>query len=241
MESGIYVGISAQIALEQRLTTLSHNMANARTTGFKAEEVRFEHLLSSSATKQIDFVTIGEMHIARHAGPMVHTGNSLDVAVKGDAWFAIDTPQGQVYTRDGRLTITPEGDLTTINGHAILDVGGAPLKISTKAGPISIANDGMISQDGRKVGAIGLFKIDANAKLARYENSGVIPDIPAEPALNFNLAGVRQGYLEQSNVNAVTEMMRLIEVSRAFEAVTQSITNNQNTMKEAIRTLGESS
>ena len=70
MESGIYVGISAQIALEQRLTTLSHNMANARTTGFKAEEVRFEHLLSSSATKQIDFVTIGEMHIARHAGPV---------------------------------------------------------------------------------------------------------------------------------------------------------------------------
>lgn len=240
MQSSIYVGVSAQIALEQRLTTLAHNVANATTTGFRAEEVRFETVMSSTAANTVDFVTVGESHISRNSGPLVHTSNPLDVAVVGDAWLAFEGPQGPVYTRDGRLTVTTTGDVTTINGYPVLDVGGSPLQVNPKGGKVAIGADGMISQGGQQVGALGLFSIDGAAKLTRFENSGVIPDQPATPALDFKTVGVRQGYLEKSNVNPVTEMMRLIEISRAFEAVTSSLSNSQSTMKESIRTLGES-
>ena len=240
MQSSIYVGVSAQIALEQRLTTLAHNVANATTTGFRAEEVRFETVMSSTAANTVDFVTVGESHISRNSGPLVHTSNPLDVAVVGDAWLAFEGPQGPVYTRDGRLTVTTTGDVTTINGYPVLDVGGSPLQVNPKGGKVAIGADGMISQGGQQVGALGLFSIDGAAKLTRFENSGVIPNQPATPALDFKTIGVRQGYLEKSNVNPVTEMMRLIEISRAFEAVTSSLSNSQSTMKESIRTLGES-
>lgn len=240
MQSGIYVGISAQVALERQLDTLAHNVANAGTTGFRAEEIHFREVLSETATQSVGFVSIGESFISRNGGPIARTDNPLDIAVKGDAWLGFETPQGTVYTRDGRMTVTTTGDLTTINGFPIVDVGGSPLKINPKGGHVSIGNDGMISQDGRRLGAIGLFKIPDSAKLTRFENSGVIPDQPAEPELDFKANGVRQGYIEKSNVNPLTEMIRLIEISRAFEAITTGISNGQSTMKEAIRVLGDS-
>ena len=240
MQSGIYVGISAQVALERQLNTLAHNVANSGTTGFRAEEIHFKEVLSETATQSVGFVSIGESYISRNSGPIARTDNPLDVAVKGNSWLGFETPQGPVYTRDGRMTVNAAGDLTTINGFPILDVGGAPLKVNPKGGPISISNDGMISQGGRKLGAIGLFKIADTAKLTRFENSGVIPDQPAEPELDFKANGIRQGYVEKSNVNPLTEMIQLIEISRAFEAITTGISNGQSTLKEAIRTLGES-
>ena len=240
MQSGIYVGISAQIALERQLDTLAHNVANAGTTGFRAEEIHFREVLSETATQSVGFVSIGESYISRNSGPISRTDNPLDIAVKGDAWLGFETPQGTVYTRDGRMTVTTTGDLTTINGFPIVDVGGSPMKINPKGGQVNIGNDGMITQDGRQLGAIGLFKIADTAKLTRFENSGVIPDQPAEPELDFKANGIRQGYVEKSNVNPLTEMIQLIEISRAFEAITTGISNGQSTMKEAIRVLGDS-
>src|SRR3982074_935437 len=113
MQSGIYVGLSAQIALEKRV------------------------------------------------GP---TDNTLAVGMAGDGWFAYQTPQGVVYTRDGRMQMTAEGELRTMNGYPMMDPGGATLVLDPNGGEPWIGADGSITQDGRAVGSIGVFQIPNEAK-----------------------------------------------------------------------------
>ena len=113
------------------------------------------------------FADSGTGFISRQAGAVSKTGNPLDVAVQGDGWLGIKTPAGIVYTRDGRMTIQELGQLTTLNSYPVLDAGGAPILLDASAGAPDIAPDGMISQKGNQVGAIGLFSIDEDAKLTR--------------------------------------------------------------------------
>jgi flagellar basal-body rod protein FlgF len=238
VQGNLYVGVSAQVALQKRLDTIAHNVANATTAGFRAEEVRFETVLSSAGADPVAFAVIGPTYLSRRSGEFVRTDNLFDIAVEGDAWLGIQTPAGQVFTRDGRMRMTPSGELHTLNGYQILDVGGAPLLLDPNAGPPRIARDGTVFQANRQVGAIGLFNIDSAANLTRYQNSGVIPDRPATPVVDFTRAGVQQGYIENSNVNAVMEMTRLITVTRAFEMVSASLAASESSLQEAVRTLG---
>jgi flagellar basal-body rod protein FlgF len=240
MQSSLYVGLSAQVSLQQRLDTIANNVANTATAGFRSEEVKFEALLSRTPAEPVAFAGIGDTYISRRAGELVKTDNLLDIAAQGEAWFAINTPAGQVYTRDGRMQMSRTGELQNLNGHAMLDVGGAPIQLDAEAGPPQIARDGTITQNGRQVGAVGLFTIPEQAMLERYEGSGVIPDTPATAVVDFTKAGVAQGFVERSNVNPVMEMTRLIGVSRAFEAISAAITDSENALRDAIKTLGAS-
>jgi flagellar basal-body rod protein FlgF len=240
MQGNLYVGVSAQVALQRRLETIAHNVANASTAGFRAEEVRFETLLSQAGTDPVAFAVSGPTFLSRRSGELVRTENPFDVAVEGDAWLAIQTAAGPVYTRDGRMKLAPTGELQTLNGYPVLDVGGATMLLDPNAGPPRIARDGTVTQGGRQVGAIGLFTIDNAARLTRYENSGVVPDRPATPVIDFTRAGMQQGYVENANVNAVMEMTRLISITRAFEMVSSSLVASESSLQEAIKTLGAS-
>ena len=108
METSLYVALSAQMALQKRLDTIANNVANASTAGFRAEEVKFETYLSNASPDPIAFATEGKTYLSRQSGELVRTDNLLDVAVSGDAWMAIQTPAGRVYTRDGRLQLLRE-------------------------------------------------------------------------------------------------------------------------------------
>lgn len=229
------------MALQKRMETIAQNVANLSTAGYRAEEVRFESILSDISQSPTAFASRGETYLSRQSGGFTQTENRLDVAIKGDAFLAINTPAGQVYTRDGRFKMSPEGELQTLNGHPVLDVGGAPIQLNPAGGDLKIAANGAISQDGQQVGAIGMFTIDPNAKLKRYENSGVIPDIAAEPALDFSKVGLAQGYIENANVNPVSEITKMIMVSRSFEAVTNAMKQADSQESESIRALGPSS
>ncbi len=233
------VALSGQLALAKRLDTIAHNVANASSAGFRAEAVRFETVLSNRTDRTSHFASTGETIVSRRQGPLVATGNLLDVAVDGDGWMAIETPAGMAYTRDGRMQVAVDGALMTVTGFAVLDAGGAPIQVDPSAGPIAIARDGMISQNNKQLGAIGLFALAEDANLQRIEGSAVLSDRPGEAVLDFVANGVVQGYIENSNVNAVSEMVRLIEVSRAFEGLTRSITMREATLQNAIRTIGE--
>jgi flagellar basal-body rod protein FlgF len=237
MQSGVYVGLSGQLALERRMETIANNVANSSSAGFRSEEVKFETVLSRVAPEPVAFVSQGRTYLSRQAGGFTQTGNQLDVAVQGDAWMAIDVNGQQVYTRDGRMRLSDNGDLQTLNGYAVLDAGGAPITIDPTAGPPQIARDGTIMQNGKPFGAIGLFRLDETARLIRAPNSGVIPDRPAVPALDFANVGVLQGYVEQANVNPVMEMTHLIAVHRAFDAVTNAVNRAEDAQREAIKTL----
>ncbi|MFA6031945.1 MAG: flagellar basal-body rod protein FlgF [Myxococcota bacterium] len=241
MQPAIYVGLSSQLVLEKRLETVARNVANMNTAGYRAEEVKFETFLSKKGSDPVNYASTGETFTNRTNGGLDKTGNPLDVAVEGQGFFAIQTPAGTVYTRDGRMKMSPQGELRTLLDHPVLDAGGAPVQLDPEGGPPTIARDGMIWQGNQQVGAIGLFSIDPNAKLQRYENSGVIPDKPATAILDFVTEGVRQGYVEGSNVNPIREMTKLIMVTRAFETAANAIDKGEKAVEGAIQTLGSTS
>lgn len=238
MDTGLNVALSAQVALQERLDTIAGNVANANTVGFRAEETTFETHLTRVGGSSVAFTKPGETYTSLRGGEIVKTDNALDVAIQGDAWLAIQTPAGVAYTRDGRFRLTQTGELQTLNGYPVLDVGGAAILLDPNAGKPQIARDGMITQGKQQLGALGLFRIDERAKLTRVDNSGVIPDRAAEPELDFTRSGVVQGFVEKSNVNPVLEMSRLIMVSRAFDAVSNTINQAEDTKRQGLRDLG---
>ncbi len=134
MQTGLYVTVAAQRAMQKRLDTIAHNVANASTAGFRAEEVKFETLYSVGGTDPISFATAGATYLSRAAGETVATGNQLDVAVEGDGWLSVSTPAGPVYTRDGRMTMTTTGDLRSLTGYPVLDSGGARFSSTRRVG-----------------------------------------------------------------------------------------------------------
>jgi flagellar basal-body rod protein FlgF len=241
MQSSLYVALSGQVALQKRLDTIANNIANMNTGGYRAEEVSFASLLSKHGKTPTAFATAGESYISRRTGEMVSTGSPLDVAVQGSGWFALRTPDGVAYTRDGRLHMDEGGALLSVNNYPILDAGGASIQLDPAGGAPTISQDGMISQNGAQVGAIGLFTIDPAARLSRSSNSSVIPDIPASPVLDFTNDGIMQGMAEGSNVNPVLEMARMINVSRSFESASNAIQSSENSLQDAIKALGATS
>ena len=241
MQAGLYVGLSAQIALNRRMETIASNIANSNTAGYRAEGFRFETALSQAGDRSTAFASTGESFLSRRAGALLKTANPLDVAVSGDGYLAVQTSRGLAYTRDGRMKMSASGALLTLNNDPVLDIGGAPILLQPDAGPPLIAPDGMISQGGRQIGAIGLFSIDAAAKIQRSENGTIVPDRAATPVLDFTRNGIAQGFVENANVIGVEEMTRLIAVQRNFESITALMDQSESIMNEAIKTLGANS
>jgi flagellar basal-body rod protein FlgF len=240
MQSGLYVTLSAQVALDRRLQTIATNIANQSTPGYRAEEVDFKSLVSRSGDTPVAFVSHGETHISRKPGVPFKTDNPLDVAVQGDSWLALKGPSGVVYTRDGRMRMQPGGELQSLGGYPVLDAGSSPIVLDPEGGPVMIAQDGMITQGGLQIGAIGLFSLDNTAKLKRADNSGVTSAKPATPVLDFSTNGVAQGYVEGANVNPLLEMEKLILLSRTFENVASAIEGSESSLKDALKILGGS-
>ncbi len=241
MQSGLYVALSGQVALQKRLDTIANNIANVNTGGFRAEEVSFSTILSRAGPTPTAFASSGDSYISRRTGELNSTGNPLDIAVQGDGWFALKPPSGVAYTRDGRLHMDNGGALVSVNNYPILDAGGAAVLLDPSAGPPTITQDGMIVQGGRQIGAVGLYTISTSARLSRYDNSSVLSDQPGTPVLDFANNGVMQGMSEGSNVNPILEMTKMIDVSRSFESASNAIQSSENSMQDAIKTLGATS
>lgn len=240
MQTGLYVSLSSQLALDRRLTTLADNVANSTTVGFRATEVKFNQVVSDQKVADVAFVSQGNEFLSTRAGGMTETGGTLDFAIKGDAWFQVETPSGPTLTRDGRFTLTDAGELVTLNGYAVLDAGGGPIQIDAANGPILLSADGQLNQNGQPIAALGLFSADLSGGFTRAGNSGIITTIAPEPVVDRLDAGVVQGYVEESNVNAIGEMTQLIQVTRAFESIASLLRDSEESMNEAVRTLGGS-
>ena len=238
MPSDLYVALSGQMAMAERLETVSNNVANLRTAGFRAETVDFDTVLSDYRRDRVAFVSSGTMDIDRSYGPVEETGNPLDIAIDGDGWFGVNTPEGRAYTRDGRFAVNALGDLVTLTGYNVVDNGGAPVAVNAAGGPIEIAADGRIVQDGDVAGVIGLFDIPEDATLTRHGDVAVRSDLPADPVADRTGNGVRQGYREGSNVDAMTSLVALIEVQRAFDRASTVMRERSTSLEEAVRLLG---
>jgi len=194
---------------------------------------------SGNQTTAVNYVRDKGIYIDMSQGTMTPTGNPLDVAVNGEAFLGFEAPGGETaYGRDGRLTIDTEGQLVTLGGSPVVDISGSPITIPNETGTsVTIATDGTISdQDGTTIGRIGLFSVD-NPNLLEPIGNGLFlaGGATAEQAED---ATVSQGYIEQSNVQPVVEMINLMDIQRAYERAVKLMDNENELSKQAIQRLG---
>ena len=224
-----------------RQEVVANNLANATTTGYKrtasATEPFETALLRNMAMP--DRHEVGEanfgsqpsrLDVVNTQGALRSTGNQLDLAIVGDGWFTVNTPNGTRYTRDGTFTLNAEGILTTKEGHPVLGENGPVTLSRTKA--IGIGQDGSVTQDGRTVATLRITALQADS-LAK-EGSNLLTGTPAGTATG----AVRQGYLEGSTVNVVSEMVELIRVMRSFEANQKAVQAQDENLAQAISKVG---
>jgi flagellar basal-body rod protein FlgF len=238
MELSSYVALSGQLSLEKRMETLASNIANANTPGFKAGLVDFKTLLSQTGRASTAFVNTGANVLDMSGGGFTQTGNPLDLAVNGEAAFAYQSLNGTYYSRDGRLSLSPDGRLQNLEGHVLLDPSSAPVILDPNAGEVIVGRDGRLLQGGNVVGQVGLFVIESSSGFSRRGSSGFVPKETPQPVVDFSSTGITQGFVEGSNVNSVMEMVNLIKVSRAFEAASTFADKAMEAERNAIETIG---
>ena len=172
------------------------------------------------------------------SGTVTETGASLDFAIQGDAWFAAQSDAGTIVTRDGRFKMAETGELVTLEGHSVLDAGGAPVQLNAAGGKPIVSNDGIVRQDGNVISSIGLFEYQPTADFRRHGRSGIIAESEPQPVVNTQGVGMLQGFVEESNVNPIEEMSKLIIVHRTFDQIAAAIRDTEGSQEKAIETLG---
>lgn len=219
MDRMIYLSMSGAKATMQRQDVLSNNLANASTTGFRAELQAFRAvpLEGSGASTRVSILETSTGYDPQ-SGPISATGRSLDVAMQGNAWLAVQGFDGtEAYTRAGGLDVNSEGLLMTQNGHTVLGDGG-PITLPANA-RVEIAADGTVSAavGQGKPQPVGRLKlVTPETPLQRGDDAlfrAPGGELPADPA-----ARLQAGALEGSNVSAIENMVSMIAAARQFEA-----------------------
>ena len=232
------------------LDNISHNLANVNTSGYKKNKLEFQDLLyqtirapgaptgattespvgvqKGSGVRLVGTVSIQEQ------GTYLATDNPLDVAIEGAGYFTVETPAGPRLTRAGAFAVNDAGVIATAQGYAVGGEGGAPIALPPGAGRIVISADGVVSADGAQVGRLEL--VDAPPTALVREGDNLFRATGETTAIDQ--PKLRQGHLEGSNVNAVLEISRLIEVQRAFEMGQQMMNEETERQRRAIETLG---
>lgn len=205
---------------ELRQEAVAHNLANVSTPGFKGERI-FARLLDGApeATAAHDLAQ----------GTTAATGRALDVALSGEGFLVVQTPDGERLTRGGALSLSPDGTLVTAAGHAVLGEGG-PIEIT--GDQVQIASDGRITVDGEAAGRLRIERPAAEAILTR-EGDGLWRSEGGTEEIDSGATQVLQGALEDSNVAATSAMVEMIEIQRAYAAIQRSVQAND----EASRTM----
>ena len=238
METSLYVATAAQRTLEKQLITVANNIANSNTVGFRTESVKFSSLVSSTGSGRVHYPVVAGLHPSVEEGEKLQTGNPLDIALSGNGWFAISTPAGIAYTRDGRMQLNAFGELQTLEGYSMLDSSEAPILITTNSGPPAIHKDGRIEVNGRVVGNIGVFEIEPNGFNGRYGNSAFFASTPGVPIPIGKETTIGQGYVESSNVNPIKELTRLIAITKSFDSAAAIVERADNVISKSIGELG---
>ncbi|MEW5701250.1 MAG: flagellar basal-body rod protein FlgF [Candidatus Zixiibacteriota bacterium] len=235
MLRGLSAAAAAMLPRIRRQEVSAHNLANASTAGFKRDLV-FEQLLDrAQSTRPGESAVQTGLAIDFTPGTMEETGNALDLAIEGDGFFVVETDSGERYTRNGHFTVSADGVLTTPEGNTVQGKTG---EIQLPPGTVTIATDGGISVDGLNVGALRLVRFDDTSVLSRSSGSLFTIRDPVRQPEEDSSSLLRQGYLEQSNVAPVDEMVNMIDIVRGFEAVQKSILVQDESLGRAINELG---
>lgn len=238
MSNSIYAALTRQSGLMNEMRVVANNIANATTTGFRAEGVIFSEHVSSLGRddSSLSMAAARVRDTSQVQGSLTRTGGQFDLAIEGDGYFLVLTPQGERLTRAGSFTPNENGDLVTMEGYPVLDPGGAPVFVPQGASTVGIAADGTISADGNPVGQVGIVLPENPLRMTREDGVRFRADDGVTPAEGSRVV---QGFLESSNVNPILELARMIEVQRAYELGQSFIDKEDERIRTAIRTFGK--
>ncbi|MGU3537246.1 flagellar basal-body rod protein FlgF [Methylobacterium sp. A54F] len=244
MQNALFIGVSSQVALQRELDVIANNMANVSTTGFKARNARFQEYLMPVASadtfkgsdRRVSYVIDQGTSLNLGQGPIEQTGNPLHVAIRGEAFLSVQTPEGERYTRNGALEFNAQGTLVTSDGYAVQGEAG-PIQISPQESGVAIGPDGTVSTNLGVRGRLRLVTFPNPQALTNQGANVYASTAPAQPA---GLAGrLESGALERSNVRPVIEMTRLMDVNRTYNMVSSVISRLDDLRGTAIRRLAD--
>lgn len=221
------VATSRLVAQQRAMDVIADNIANANTPGFKTERVQFSDWLNRSVAYTQDRATWRD----QRAGTLTHTGNPFDLGITSDGYFTVGTPRGPRLTRDGRFGQLPDGTLADGSGNAVLDTSGRPIVLSPTDTQVAIAGDGTVSSENGQLGKIGVVRPTDPMQLAAEGNTLFRAGSPTTPVTS---PGLVQGSIEDSNVQPVLEMTRMMDGERQFQFMIQFIQAESDRQQSAI-------
>jgi flagellar basal-body rod protein FlgF len=236
MDNSIYTTLSSQIALNDELSITANNMANANTTGFKKD---VQIMSSYTARDKIsnlkmpnDIASISDFT----SGSLNQTGRPLDVAINGEGFFMIETPNGNFYTRNGRFLINNEGTLVDQQGNYVLSGDGGQITVPLQNEYVFINKGGNMYISENLIGNIGVFNF-SNLKLLRKAGNGYFKTtLEAVPS---DKAQVLQGFLEESNTSPIIETTKLIDLQKKFSMSSNLITDVYGMQRNSFRVISK--
>jgi len=229
---------------EIRMDILSNNLANANVIGFKKDRLSFQQMLDQSTASDSEQVSKEESSsdslgvsivVDMGEGDIQSTGNSLDLAISGEGFFKVNTPDGVRYTRKGNFTIDESGNLVTQDGFTVIGKGG---NINISGKNIVVGDKGEISVDGSQTGQLDLVTFDNMKDLVKlgeglFKNGSDNPEAEIDDDTK-----IEQGYIELSNVNMTEEMVSMINCMRAFESYQKAMKILDDLNSKAINQVG---
>ena len=245
MIPAIYQGAASMNALERWQTAITGNLASGSTAGFKKDETTFSSALAGGSRLQPGNLSAqlktlmpqASSRVSDSQGALRQTGKDLDFAVQGPGYFQVRTSSGaNAYTRNGEFHLDGNGKLVNNQGLEVQSDAG-PVNVDLKLGPVTVDRTGQISQGDNAVGKIAIFDLGKSGPSKRSGDGLLVPE-NGSPLTQVENPEVIQGYVEESNVVPLQEMVNLISVSRAYEISQKLITTIDQTTHSAIETLG---
>lgn len=237
MENTGYTTLTRQSGLMREMRIVANNIANSATSGYRQEGLVF-----SEYVKAVDggsSLSMGQGNVRNTSfqqGALTQTGGTFDFAIEGEGFFLVETPAGERLTRSGVFSPNADGDLVTFDGYRVLDAGGAPVFIPPGAEDVAVSADGTISSEGNPVGQIGVVQPLNAREMVREDGVMFRADDGYEPAENGR---VLQRFVENSNVNAVLQITRMIEVQRAYELGASFLEAEDQRVQQALKALSQ--
>ena len=228
MDSGYYAAVTGLVARTQALDIAATNLANAGTPGYRAEQEYFRSVLlgpdaqdSQLGQTVNNFGLLGGDRLNLGQGALEQTDNPLDLAIEGEGFFQVQTPNGPRYTRDGGFHRTPAGLLVTASGDAVLSATSQLIPIPP--GEVSVGSDGVVSVAGGVVATVGVFTFPKGTKLAAEGANRYLAPAEVTPTL-VNNSTIHQGAIENANQGVIPGTMNLILVQREAEMMQKALT-----------------
>lgn len=234
MEATGYVALSRQVTLERQMEITANNIANANTAGFRQMEVAFEPVRHDGGEQNVSYVQSVRRMVDLTEGAITVTGNPLDMALSGDGFFVVQTPDGERYTRAGHFQINAESQLVNSQGHQVLDDGGNPIELPEEVQAITVTADGLVLADEDEVAILDRVRFDDPSVLKPAGGGLLMSDAAPQPAPETT---VQQGMIEGSNVQPVLAMTEMMQTVRAFEATQKLIETDHQLARQAVERL----